>query len=517
MAKRIWLNERQFMEVADKRGLGKELATRERAWNLTSWGLLLPDPDPVLRKKGQDITIYRELLVDAHVDSTVQSRQSGVTAHEWLIEEGEGSRPARKAAEWIREVFGEFAMQTLQNEILEAVLFGYAPLEVIWEKLEGRWSPTRIMGKPQEWFAFDNENRLRLLTRENMVEGELPPAYKFLLAQHRASYQNPYGQRVLSRCFWPVAFKRGGIKFWVAFTEKYGSPWIIGKHPRGAPDSERQDLLDRLEDMVQDAVAVIPDDSSVEIVSDANRGASAELYERLVEVMNAEISKAVLGQTLTTEMSSKGGAYAASQTHMEVREDLVDADKTLVAGVMNRLIDWACALNFGDVARPVYKWYEEEALQTERAERDKALNEQGVRFGKKYYARIYNIPEAEFEVAEPAGPPTGKPEKKTDTQDDADFAAGRAGFTPEQQAIEDLSATSAGAADYLLQKVVETLLREAESAENLEELAERMLTMYPELDVTELAELLARARFSAESWGRLMAGAQAEGGAGGRA
>lgn len=34
-------------------------------------------------------------------------------------------------------------------------------------------------------------------------------------------------------CFWPVAFKKGGMKFWLRFAEKFGSPWVIGKHPRG--------------------------------------------------------------------------------------------------------------------------------------------------------------------------------------------------------------------------------------------------------------------------------------------
>jgi len=533
MPKKIWVNDRQFVEVADKKALGKELATRERAWNLTSWGLILPDPDPVLRKKGQDITIYRELLTDAHVDSTVQSRMSGVTANEWDIEEGESSRKARRAADWAREFFEGFDMEAIQEEMLEAVLLGFAPLEVIWEKAEGRWIPATLKGKPQEWFGFDQENNLRFLTKENMVEGELLPPYKFLLVRSRASYQNPYGQRVLSRCFWPVAFKKGGLKFWVAFTEKYGMPWVIGKHPRGAPDSERNDLLDGMEEMVQDGVAVIPDDSSVEIISDASRGASAELYERLVDVCNAEISKAVLGQTLTTEMSSKGGAYAASETHMEVRGDLVERDKKLVAGAFNRLIDWACDLNFPDVVRPFFRWQEEEALQTERAERDKALAEQGVRFGKKYYSRIYNIPEEEFEVdqaaagddGQAAGRPAGEPPADAlpvtskEAEAGAEFAAGGDCWTPEQQAIEELVDTSASAADLILQKIVEAILREAEAADSLEELAERVLVLYPELDVTELAELLGNARFSAETWGRLAVSGQvpAGGGAGGGA
>ncbi|MCZ6127734.1 DUF935 family protein, partial [Escherichia coli] len=64
---------------------------------------------------------------------------------------------------------------------------------------------------------------------------------------------------------WPVAFKKGGMKFWLRFAEKFGSPWVIGKHPRGANDAEIEKLLDSMEQMVEDAVAAIPDDSSIEL------------------------------------------------------------------------------------------------------------------------------------------------------------------------------------------------------------------------------------------------------------
>ncbi len=81
------------------------------------------------------------------------------------------------------------------------------------------------------------------------------------------------------------------MKFWVVFTEKYGIPHLVGKHPRGASKEETETLADLLENMVQDAIAVIPDDSSVEI-QEAEKSSSAEIFEKLIDKMNAEISKA---------------------------------------------------------------------------------------------------------------------------------------------------------------------------------------------------------------------------------
>ena len=53
----------------------------------------------------------------------------------------------------------------------------------------------------------------------------------------------------------------------------------------------------------------------------------------------------ILGQTLTTEIGSTG-SYAASNTHMQVRQDIVDSDKKLVEGVINQLIQWIYEINF---------------------------------------------------------------------------------------------------------------------------------------------------------------------------
>lgn len=129
----------------------------------------------------------------------------------------------------------------------DAVLYGYQPCEVMWQRSGTSWHVVDIVGKPADWFQFDTDNRLRFRSRDSGFEGEAIPDYKFLVSRQDATYDNPYGLPDLSMCFWPVIFKKGGMKFWVRFAEKYGSPWVIGKHPRGTPQREIDKLLDSLE------------------------------------------------------------------------------------------------------------------------------------------------------------------------------------------------------------------------------------------------------------------------------
>src|SRR5574344_312203 len=350
-----------------KKEISEEIATRKRSINFYSLGTYLPDPDIVLRKQGKDVKVYKELLCDSHVFACVQSRKSGVMSLEWEIKNGDIKD---ESTEKLEELFKKLDIYKFINDILDATLFGFQPIEIIWGKVDNLVLPIDLKAKPSEWFCF--------------------------------GYENPFGERILSRVFWPVTFKKGGLKFWVIFTEKYGIPHLIGKDPCGATKEETDNLADLLEEMVQDAIAVIPDDSSVEI-QEANKSSSAEIFEKLIDKMNAEISKAILGQTLTTEIGSTG-SYAASNTHFQVRQDIVDSDKKLVEKTVNQLIRWIYEINFASADVPVFEMFEEEDVDLNIAQRDKILSDTGVKFTKEYFIKNYGLEDEDFDIREDAIP-----------------------------------------------------------------------------------------------------------------
>jgi len=387
------VEESLLKKASTKSHLSEEIATRKRALNFYTLANILPDPDIVLKKQGKDIRIYKELLCDSHVYACVQSRKAGVLSLEWDINRG---LDKDENSQIIEDLLKKLNVHKLINDILESTLFGFQPLEIFWKKEKsGYILPEKIIAKPPEWFCFDDDNNLNFRTKENYY-GEVVPGKKFLLAQNNPNYNNPYGERVLSRVFWPVTFKKGGLKFWVVFTEKYGMPHLIGKHPRGASKDETETLADMLEEMIQDAIAVIPDDSSVEI-KEANKSSSAEIFEKLIDKMNSEISKAILGQTLTTEIGSSG-SYAASHTHMEVRQDIIDTDKKLVETVINQLIQWVYEINFPNAEVPIFELYAPEDVDLTLAQRDKILSETGVKFTKEYFIKTYGFEDEDFDI-----------------------------------------------------------------------------------------------------------------------
>lgn len=381
-----------------KRGLTIESIDRLDAYDVAALLDILPDPDPVLRTQGQDIRIYRNVYADAHVFSCALSRRSGVLSQEWELR---GDDVDERVKEFVTEEIGRLVDRgNIISQILEAPLYGYTIGEVIWAVRNGLYVPDRVLFKPQEWFRFTPEGEPRFMSTKSAEGVPLTDRYKFLVVQHYPTYRNPYGERVLSRCFWPLTFKKGGLKFWAIFCEKYGIPFLVGKYGAGADQKDIERLGAALEEMVQDAVACIPENSNIEFLKAENKTGSQDIFSGLITTCNAEISKAILGQTLSTEVGDTG-SYAAARAHLDVRGDIVDSDKKLVRGAMDQLIAWMVELNFGpDVPAPTFTFFEEEETKAEWAERDKSLYEQGVRLSKEYYARTYNIPEEDLEIAE---------------------------------------------------------------------------------------------------------------------
>lgn len=514
MAKGIWLNDRDFIAFSDskKGSLFQEIATRGASIDFFSLGMYLPDPDPVLKKMGKDQKVYKELTTDARVGSNMASRKAGVLSMEWGIDRGKAKSRHAKPVE---QLFARLKVNRILQQVLDAVFFGYQPLEVLWENREGMIVPRDIVAKPREWFCFSEGNELLLRTKEN-YNGIPVPERKFLCPVYNSSYENPYGERTLSRVFWPVTFKKGGLKFWVNFVERFGTPWVIGKLPRGTDKAKIDDLADMLEAMVTDAVAVIPDDSSVEIIEAAGKSASSDLHRSLVEWCNSEISTAILGHAGASE--STPGKLGGEDTAGDVKQELVDGDRNLAVETINTLIGWIHELNFGVGEPPSFSLWQEEDVDTELAERDKTLSETGVKFSKKYFTKAYGFEEDDIEEVS-AGPTGIQPQP----QPPAEFSAhrhcphcsgahfadpgnDRAPLFPDQAAVDDLvGSLSPKDLQTQMEGILKPVIDLIGQGKSHEQILNLLAEAYPDMRDEAVEEMLTRAIFVSEAWGRLNA------------
>lgn len=376
------------------KGLSGEMATHRRYRLFQQIQQILPDPDPILQKIGKSVEVYRDLTSDPHVFANIQQRKSAVTSLRWRIQYTGVHTPLVK---FVTDTFAKLETENIISQVLNAVYYGYVIMEIVWKKSDGLWMPERIEEKPQEWFFFNDENRPCLKNIRN-GGGTILPENKFLLVRNSPTYQNPYGEKALSRCYWPVMFKRSGQEFWLLFIEKYGIPFLVAKQPRAYTEAESKALLDALTAMMEDTVGVIPDDSSVGFV-EGSKTYTSDVFRKFVEFCNSEISKALLSQTLTTEVQNKG-TYSASVIHSEALRRITTGDKRLVENALNRLIRIIAEVNFTSdetEVLPVFSLYNENEIHKNLAERDRILRRQGVTFSRDYYKRRYGFTDDDFD------------------------------------------------------------------------------------------------------------------------
>ena len=457
------------------------LATRNKSIDFTAFGMLLPNPDPILKAQGKDISVYRDMRVDSHIGGCIRRRKAAVQALEWGLDRGKARSRTAKA---VQAMLDQLKLGRIIGQMQECTLYGYQPMEVMWEQRDGLFMPTNLLAKPPEWFRFDPDNQLRFRTRSNPIVGELLPARKFLIPRQDPTYNNPYGFADLSMCFWPLLFKKNSLKFWLAFTEKFGSAFSVGKLPRGSTDKERQALLDSLEALIQNGVATIPDDGSVELVEMAGKGASADLYEKLVMHCRSDIAIALLGQNQSTEATANKASATAG---LKVTDDLRDGDAGIIAEAINELITWFCQVNMGDIEVPVFSFWDQEAQDELQAQRDKSNYDSGARFTNAYFMRAYGYQEGDLQTMGAAGPLVGT---------NPAFAEPglAAGSNPTQTETDTLVNGTApdwnGMADRL-----QVLVNKATSTAELQKV---LVQAYGDLDSDALVKLMAAAMALAE-------------------
>lgn len=448
---------------------------------LTSFSSMLrqpvANPDEILRRIGGRIEIYKSLLYDAHVKSCVQSRRSGVLKLEYILNKGDANDVE---FEFLTSIFKRFKLKKIISEMLEAPLFGYKIMEVIWLSENGYLVPTDIIGRPQEWFTFDGSG-IPLFRDSSGTTHNLYPN-KFFVIQHNADYKNPFGEAILSSCYYNVMNKKEIANLWATFTDKYGMPFLFAYPDNqgiilGDTKDKTDEILDALDSMRQDGVGVMPAGYKVEAVTIGTVG-NTEIYQKLIEYYNNEISKAILSSTLTQEIGDKG-AYAASKTHQEVRQDVIDGDKQLVEEWFNKLIRWVVDLNFGKKDNyPEFAFYEEQDVDAPLADVVFKLKDQ-VKFNKSFYVNNMYWKEDEFEVKDEIVP------------DNPTFADAK-------PAVDNFSEF-----DEETTQIIESIAEQINKAESFDEIEEYLNNALPGIDTKKTEEILSKAFLIANTGGRL--------------
>lgn len=475
------------------------------------------NPDKVLRTEGggKGIELYEDLLRDSEVSSALQTRKLAVIGKEWEIIPASDSPEDVKIAEFVKGVFLGFGYDDARKALLSGIVLGYKPAEIMWEYSEGDVWIKDIISRASRRFVFDLEGNLRLLTLENMVEGEELPDRKFMVFRNVSDNGSYYGDGLGSKLYWPVWFRKNGIKFWAIFCDKFGSPTPVGKYPPGTPKEKQDDLLDAISAIQQDSGVVIPETMIVELL-EATRAGSINTYETFCAYMDKGINKVLLGHSAATE--STPGKLGNDQQAADIRQDYLKADADALCGCQNNsVIPWLVDYNFPGVKVYPKVWIRTEPEKDLKplADRDLILaRDIRLPMTKKYFYETYGIPQPEEgdELVEipPPTPAIGgqlfSPSEGGQRMSPAGRGAGGGReyaekiFTKEQQSLEGLIETAGSAAAQSLADNEMKIMEALESSQNYEEAREKLKGI--DMDMKEFEILIERSALAGLVFGR---------------
>ncbi|PTE15942.1 DUF935 domain-containing protein [Pseudogemmobacter blasticus] len=284
---------------------------------------------------------------DPHYMSVLGTRKRVVSGVTPIVKPGGDDAQSKKIAEAVRTELAEHeGLPDLIEDMLDALGKSYSVVEIDWDRSARLWTPGEFIYCDPRHFTFDRATgrEIRLLDETAPVDGlPLEPA-KFIT--HRSRIKSGLTFRGgLARV---VAFswmcKAYTLKDWIAFIETYGLPLRLGRYGPEATAEDVRKLFQAVANIGTDAAAVLPKSMEIDFENGPTATGTA-IFESFARWADEQVSKAVLGQTMTAD---SGSSEAQAKVHNEVRHDIAASDARAVTGTLNRdLVRPFVDLNFG--------------------------------------------------------------------------------------------------------------------------------------------------------------------------
>lgn len=376
---------------------------------LDVWTHITPDRMAMLFRQADagELSAVDELYsvlrrVDCHVECETTKRVQAVLRLEDQLAPASKSDLDNEICDFVREnLLNHPQFADVKATLNMSAMTGVAAVEPIWDAAALKIAEFRRL--PLHRLTYTGHDGMLLdwpllISDEQPLGVQLDPLNIVLHCGNSLS-EHPTRQGAYRAIAYMVMLKHYCIKDWWAFGERYGIPMRLGKYDRGTSPDDRLSLFDAVRTLGSDGAAVISKDTEITLMEAANTANSASFFEVQNATCNAEISKAAIGATLTTEVGTKGGSRAAANTHLEVQQGLLIGDGRRLAGtIMQQLIRPLVRLHYGPaVALPQYSLTLVNQEDYEKKSKWLELAVDRVGISRKEYYRQYNLPAPEID------------------------------------------------------------------------------------------------------------------------
>lgn len=369
--------------------------------------------------------------------------------------------------EKVKNEFEKMFHYDLLDAILDTPYQGFSVYEVNWNEKDLLWYPELV---EREYKGFKFQNRELMFSVSGMPQSIAH--YKAIYATYKAKPKKPYGKPIYNTLFWLIQFKNASLEFWMDLLERFGTPWVIAK-----TDGDKNALADEIYNMLGGDGAVLGPDDELDIKTADKSGN----FKEIIEYLDNQIREVITGGNLTGQVT--GGSQAAATVHNDIREDIARADENILRSIIKTTVNYfkevnnyteELSIDLKDKDDPDKEW----------ADRDKVIFDMGYRPKKEYIERKYNIQVDEITQTQNAPIPNKMMR----------FSA-----TLPQDELERQTNKIDTSNPLTFQ---EQIIKIVDSCDSYEEVSDKLLEVYPNVNTKDLEELLYRNIANAEILGR---------------
>ena len=303
----------------------------------------------------QPSQLVESIVGDSRVQAAMESRTGailGAPVKFKIPKKYKDDKDAKKCLRAWERAWPLIAAEPVLAELLQwSVQEGFGVAQLMWDtKSHGVWWPYIQVWNPRYVYYHWLYRTYVAITLDGQVPIFGGDGHWLLHAPH-SEYRGWIRGAMRAIAPWWLA-RNYALRDWARYSERNGMPWVKGKSPAAGDPLQIQQFRQDLGMLGQESIIQVPQgvdekySYDVELL-EANIGDASTGFEKIITMCNGEITLALMGQNLTTEV--KEGSLAAARVHADVRQQMIEADaRALAKSIYMQIARPFAQFNFGN-------------------------------------------------------------------------------------------------------------------------------------------------------------------------
>jgi SPP1 gp7 family putative phage head morphogenesis protein len=344
-------------------------------------------------KRLELVRTYNDLVLDAHLTALMNQRKSALLSRKFTVTLG---------GKDITADFDEYWFYKFLGYAWEADAFGYS-LIGLGDIVAGKVTDVKLL----ERHLVSPDNNMYLpnpysLSGIKLDDPKLENWYILVTERNNLGWLHKAGFHVLSKKF--------VFTSWDEYAMVFGVPIRVAKLDSSG-QADKDQITDDLYNMGPAGVLTLNKEDEFELHGGGQSGASSyQIFQEHIRSRNEELSKLVVGQTMTTD---NGSSRSQSEVHERVAKNIQAQDMRWIKHVVNKQL-MPRLQKLGVISGLAeFSWDQDELLSlTEQKDVDDMILRNGYTIPSSYFVEKYGVPVEEGRQPAPTDPP-GKPEPQS--------------------------------------------------------------------------------------------------------